>query len=203
MAVLMLAAIGTGLGLAYWGIHTHTNAEQAIQKAKEASEHAQQIEAQTKHQIEEEEKARLATLKDRDRAVADVKADEDSVKDMKEALDFFQTNVLSPDNPVTWTEPKDKHESLREVVDRAETRVTFVKRPLAQATIRELFGATYLALHEPAKAVKQYQQALALREKLQGKQHPDTCACRNQLEVAYRRADRPLDASKLIDPTQK
>jgi tetratricopeptide (TPR) repeat protein len=70
---------------------------------------------------------------------------------------------------------------------------------LAEASIRETLGSTYLDLEEPAPAVKQLERALALREAMLGDDHPATLACRNKLAVAYRRAGRPADASRLYD----
>ena len=84
---------------------------------------------------------------------------------------------------------------------RAESQVaeTFADRPLAEASVREMLGLAYLNLGDAAQAVKQYERALALREAMQGVNHPDTAACRNQLAVAYRLAGRTAEAGRLFD----
>ena len=90
--------------------------------------------------------------------------------------------------------------TLRKAVDAAESQVadTFMDRPTAEASVREMLGLAYLSLGEPARAVQQYQRSLALRESMQGVDHPDTAECRNQLAVAYRLAGRTAEAGRLF-----
>ena len=91
--------------------------------------------------------------------------------------------------------------TLRKAVDVTESKVTeaFADRPLAEASVREMLGLAYLNLGEAAPAVKQYERALALREAMQGGNHPETAACRNQLAVAYRLASLTAEAGHLFD----
>ena len=89
-----------------------------------------------------------------------------------------------------WAGGQGKDVTLRKAVDTAEPQVAaaFADRPLAEASIRELLGMAYLNVGEAARAVKQYERALALREAMHGVNHPDTADCRNKLAVAYRLA---------------
>ena len=81
----------------------------------------------------------------------------------------------------------------------ARVAASFADRPLAEATVRELLGSAYLQLNQAALAVKQYELAFALREGVEGIDHPDTAVCRNQLAVAYRLAGRTEEAAELFD----
>ena len=100
-----------------------------------------------------------------------------------------------------WAGGQGKDVTLRKAVDMAESQVAeaFADRPLGEASVREMLGLTYLNLGEAAQAVKQYERAFALREAMQGVNHPDTAACRNQLAVAYRLAGRTAEAGRLFD----
>ncbi len=91
--------------------------------------------------------------------------------------------------------------TLRKALDSTESQVAeaFADRPLAEAAIREMLGLANLSLGDPARAVTQYERALALRETMQGVDHPETAACRNQLAVAYRLAGRTAEAGRLFD----
>ncbi len=91
--------------------------------------------------------------------------------------------------------------TLRKALDATESQVAgaFADRPLAEASIREMLGLGYLNVGEPAKAVQQDERALALREATQGAADPDAAACRNQLAVAYRLANRTTEAARLFD----
>jgi len=68
-----------------------------------------------------------------------------------------------------------------------------------EASIREMLGLGYLTVGEAQQAVKEYQQALMLREAVQGPNQPDTAGCRNQLAIAYRLAGKTVEAGKLFD----
>jgi tetratricopeptide (TPR) repeat protein len=86
-------------------------------------------------------------------------------------------------------------------VDAVESEVAeaFADRPLAEASIREMLGATEVELGDASRAVKQYERALALRRALLGPDHLDTVACRNRLAGVYRLAGRTAEAGRLYD----
>ncbi len=61
-----------------------------------------------------------------------------------------------------------------------------------------MLGLAYLNVGDAARAVQEYERALALREAVQGDNHPETASCRNQLAIAYRIAGRTDQASRLF-----
>ncbi len=147
-------------------------------------------------------------LKERDQAQADASEARRTAADTNAILDFLKRKLLSAGRPgevslseVFWAGGQGKDVSLRKAVDAAASQVAEVlaDRPMAEASVREILGMTYLNLGEPAQAVKQYERALALREAMQGVNHPDTAECRNRLAVAYRLANRTAEAGRLLD----
>jgi Tetratricopeptide repeat len=90
--------------------------------------------------------------------------------------------------------------TLRKALDPTESQVAgaFADRPLAEGAIREMLGLGYLNVGEAARAVQQFERALALREATPGAAHADADACRNQLAVAYRLADRTTEADRVL-----
>jgi hypothetical protein len=130
-----------------------------------------------------------------------------SETEIKAILDFFQETLLcagrtqeSTLEEAFWTYGQGKEVSLHDAFDSTEKRVAdvFADRPLAEATVREALGRSYVNLGDPARAVPRYEQALALREGLQGPNHTDTGTCRNELAVAYRLADRTIETAHLF-----
>jgi hypothetical protein len=162
-----------------------------------------------KGEIRRAEAALKNASKERDQALAAEKAARRSEGETKAILDFFKKNLLSAsrsgDVSLTaafWAEAggKGKDVTLRQAVDQAGSQVAdaFADRPMAEASIREMLGRAYSSLGDPARAVKQYERALALRETMQGVDHPETAECRNQLAVAYRLAGRTAEAGRLF-----
>lgn len=204
VAVLVLAVIGGGIVLAWWALRAGNEAQLAMNEARLERERVQKNEEESKHQTEQAESARKTLADERDQAVADEKTVKESLEDMKMVVSFFQRSVMSADHHLGWSGAQGKEVTLRKAVDTAEPRIaeTFADRPLAEATIREMFGASYLDLQAPEQAIKEYERALMLRDASQGNDHPDTVACRNQLAVAYRLANRSDQANRLFDPEQ-
>lgn len=201
LASLTILSVLGGGGLAVWAVHTQREANQRVHQAEEERDKAQKSEEQSRQQYEKAEADRQNVAAERDQVVAEVKEAKDAAEDMKAALAFFQGKVLSASRHVGWAGVQSKDVTLRQAVDAAETKVSkeFADRPLAEAAVRELLGTTYLDLTEPALAVKQFERALALRQRLQKSDHPETIACRNKLAVAYRLSGRPEDASRLYN----
>ena len=128
--------------------------------------------------------------------------------DMKAVLSFFKKNLLTAGRPgdtslaaAFWAGGQGKDISLRKAVDMTDARVAeaFADRPLSEASVREMLGWAYLSLGDAPKAIEEYERAFTLREALQGDDHAETAACRNQLAVTYRLAGRPADAARLFD----
>jgi hypothetical protein len=210
MAALLLLAVAAGsAGVAVWAWRGEEQAQAAAHQAAEEREHALQDAAEAKKQHEQAEAARQAVAQARDEAQASAQAAHRSEEDTKAVLAFFQDRLLSAGRrkdwggglPKDWARGLGKAVTLRQAVDAAEPEVAkvFADRPAAEASIREMLGATYQDLEEPALAVKQFERALALRKKVLGPDQPDTVSVRNKLAVAYRLAGRENDASRLYE----
>jgi tetratricopeptide (TPR) repeat protein len=156
----------------------------------------------------EAESAGLTALKELRQAKDAEKAARSSEEEKKAILDFFKNTLLSAGRPggeslseAFRTGGQGKDVTLHKALDLSESRVAeaFADRPLAEAAVREMLGRAYLNVGDPARAIQEYGRSLALREAMQGDNHPDAAACRNQLAVAYRLAGRPDDAARLFD----
>jgi tetratricopeptide (TPR) repeat protein len=156
----------------------------------------------------EAELAWLAAVKELHQAQEAEKTARASEEEKKAILDFLKTTLLSAGRPGSmslteafWTAGKGQDVTLRKAVDVTESQVgeAFTDRPLAEASVREMLGLAYLSLGDAAQAVKEYERAFALREAMQGLNHPDAAACRNQLAVAYRLAGRAGEGGRLFE----
>ncbi len=207
LLLLLVGAVG-GTGLAIWAFHKEGKAEkaqhEAVAKEKKA-EKAEQLFRAKYHEKEAEWKTAIKELHQVRASEAEARRSELRAKAI---LDFVKRNLLSAGAPgnvsledAFWNGGQGKDVTLRKAVDVAESRVdeTFADRPLAEASVREMLGLAYLSVGDPARAIKQYERALELREAMQGFEHPDTATCRNQLAVAYRLAGRTNEASLLFE----
>ncbi len=205
---LVALACGAAGAWGYW--HFFGSAKSGDQKsASKDSASDSAGEDTAKAETRQAEAELKNALKERDRAWASEKAARRSEGDTKAILDFFKKNLLSAGrsgdmslSEAFWAGAggKGKDVTLRQAVDAAESQVAgvFADRPMAEASVREMLGLAYSSLGEPARAVQQYERALALRETMQGVDHPDTAECRNQLAVAYRLAGRTAEAGRLF-----
>ena len=150
----------------------------------------------------------MDAVKELRQARAAEQAARSSEEETKAVLDFFKRTLLSAGRPgdvslaeAFWAGGQGKDVTLRKAVDVTESQVAeaFADRPLGEASVREMLGLAYLSLGDTAQAVKEYERAFALREAMQGANHPDTAACRNQLAVVYRLAGRPAEGGRLFD----
>jgi tetratricopeptide (TPR) repeat protein len=208
-AFLLALAVGVaGTGLAVRALRNEEQARKAETEAVAKQDQAQEAAAKFKSQFLESEAVRKTTAKERDQALAAEQAARRSEEATKAVLDFFKKRLLSAGRPgdvsltdAFWAGGQGKDLTLLKAVDMAEPQVAeaFADRPLGEASVREMLGLAYLNLGQPAQAVKQYERALALREAMQGDEHSDTAACRNQLAVAYRLAGRTAEAGRLFD----
>ncbi len=204
VAALLLLLLGCGVGgtlMALSASQTVAEAQTAVEEAGHKRDEALKSEAALKEQYAQAEAARQTTAKGLDRALLEGAAAQRAHEDARAVLAFLQDRVFSAGRPKAWAGPYDKGVTLRKAVDAAEPEVarTFAGRPLAVAMLREILGAAYLDLDEAPRAVKQYEQALALRQKVQGPEDPDTVACRNNLARAYRLAGRTVEAGALYN----
>ncbi len=132
----------------------------------------------------------------------------DSADESKAVLEFLKSTLLSAGRPggpslsgAFWAGGQGQDVTLRKAVDAAESKAgeVFANRPLAEASVRETLGLAYMNLGDPEQSVKQYRQALALRQATQGFDSPETATCRNQLAVAYRVAGHPDEGGRLFE----
>ncbi|HHK41308.1 MAG TPA: serine/threonine protein kinase, partial [Planctomycetaceae bacterium] len=87
--------------------------------------------------------------------------------------DFLRNELLGQANPY---ENPDRELSLREVLDRASSRITghFPGQPLVEAEIRMTLATAYLHLGELGQAESHFQHARRLRAQQLGSQHRET-----------------------------
>lgn len=201
LLLLLLAAAGMGIGLGVWGWRAEDQARAVIQRAADERDQARKTEKEAKDQRDQAEEARQSVAKERDEALAAQKAAQHSEQATKTVLEFFQDKVLAAGRPRGWAGNPGKDVTLRQAVEAAESKVAeaFADRPLAEASIREILGATEVELGDPSPAIKQYERALALRRALLGPDNPDTVSCRNRLAVVYRLAGRTAEAGRLYE----
>jgi tetratricopeptide (TPR) repeat protein len=203
----LLLAIGVAGGvLTIRALRIEEQARTAVQQADEERERAQKEAKELKRQLDAAEAATQRAVNERDRELAVERTAQRSSEDTKAVLAFFQDRMLSVGRPKgwaggQWAEGWGKSVTLLDAVNAAESKVAevFADRPLAEASIREMLGSTYLDLGEASKAVKQFERALALRQAILGPDQSETVGCRNKLAVAYRLAGRSDEASRLYD----
>lgn len=208
---LFLLLLAAGLAGAYLTVQARqvdALARKTQKEVEEERERAKKEVAESESQRKEAETRKKQADDERDQALAAATAARSSMQAANAVLGFFSDKVLSAGRPEgwkggNWAEVVGKNVKLLDAVDGAEKQVSkaFEDQPLAEAMIREILGSTYKDLGEPAKAVKQYERALALREVVAGPNDAATSACRNELDILYRRANRPDDASRLYEDT--
>jgi serine/threonine protein kinase/tetratricopeptide (TPR) repeat protein len=202
--LLILALGGTGLTIYEW--HEKDQVEAKEKKTEEKLKKAEKEEDKLKGELHLAEAQKQAMIKERDKAQKVERGVRRSETGMKTVLGFLKNKLLAPNSTqetsitdAFWNKSLDI--SMRQAVDRAEQKVaeTFADHPLGEAVVREMLGQAYLNLGEAAKAAKQYQRTLALREAIQGPNNPDTQDAKNQLAIAYRLSDRTEEASRLFE----
>jgi len=202
-ALLLLPVTIGGAGLTAWKLRAEGPEQATLERLQDELEQTRKSEAAVKKQLEEAWEARRSLERERDEALASESEARRSTDDAKAVLAFLRDNVLlAPGRPTSWSrEGLGKDVTLRKAVEAAAAKVegAFPDRPMVEASIREMLGASYLDVGEPEQAVKQYQRAFTLRENELGPDHPDTCDCRNKLAIAYRDAGHLDEASRLYE----
>ena len=91
---------------------------------------------------------------------------------------------------------------LREILDQTAKRLDDLKgQPSVDADLRATLGRVYYDLAEYAKAVAMHRQALAMREKLLGSEHPDVIGTRNDLGTLLVDEGKPAQAETIFRET--
>lgn len=213
--LVFAGVVGLSGGVAAaWGYAHFLRADKAAEKKSSGKDAAagQAADPSRKNSdqnmLRQAETAWMAAIKELHRAQEAEKAARHSEAESKAVLQFFEKTLLSAGRPgntslpdAFWAGGQGKDLTLRKAVDLTESRVaeSFADRPLAEATVREMLGLSYLGLNAAPEAVKQYQRALALREAFQGSGEAETADCRNQLAVANRLAGQADEAGRLFD----
>jgi serine/threonine protein kinase len=206
LLLFLFALAATGASVGTWALVKEHHARQAQKQAEENQAKAEKSEKEYKLKLHQAKEAHKVAAEERDRAQKAEQAAQRKEEDTKAMLAFFKEKLLSVGRPgdvslsdAFWAGGQGKDVTLLKAVDAAASRVkqVFADRPLSEASIREMLGLAYLNLGEAKHAVKEYEQAFALRASNQGVNHPETADCRNQLAIAYRLADRPGEASRL------
>jgi hypothetical protein len=208
-AVLLLPVALGGAGLTMWKLRADDPAQTTLQQVTEERDQAQKAEAEVKKQLEKVIVARQDLEQERDQAMAREKDARSSAEDTKAVLDFLRDYVfLAAGHPTAWSrEGLGKDVTLRKAVEAAAAKVSgaFPHRPMAEASIHVLLGASFQDLGQAEQAVKQYERAFQLREQVLGPDDPATVDSRNKLAVAYREIGQTDKASNLYltDPNSK
>lgn len=109
--------------------------------------------------------------------------------------DFFN-ETLTPDDP----EGTDGRElTVHSVLDKAAGQIEarFSGQPLLEAEIRQCLGLRYMALKDCDAAQQHLSEAVELRQRHLGKDHPSTLAARHGLANVLRFQRKPVEAERL------
>jgi eukaryotic-like serine/threonine-protein kinase len=117
--------------------------------------------------------------------------------------DFLQKDLLriaSPQVPLEGGPRANPVLNVRAALDRAAAKIDerFRDQPLVEAEMRLTIADAYRGIWEPAKAVPQLQQAVALRKAHLGPGHRDTLFGVHTLELAYEETGYFDDALALL-----
>jgi len=128
-----------------------------------------------------------------------------SAAESRAVLGFFRNNVLAATRPGGQMGGLDKDLTVRQAVDAAEPKIagSFKDQPTVEADIRNTLGTTYYYLGDPARAIPQFERALALREAKLGPDHSQTLITRSDLAGLYGASGRLAEAIAVYETTVK
>ena len=120
--------------------------------------------------------------------------------------DFLQNDVLAQASAAKQSGPGTKPDpdlKVRTALDRAAHRIQgkFEKEPQVEAAIRNTVGTAYIGLGLFPEAAKQLEAALDLRQRVLGREHPETLRSMNNLGNVYWREGKYPQAEALDDQT--
>jgi serine/threonine protein kinase len=126
-----------------------------------------------------------------------------SEADAKAVLEFFQKRVLSAAAPKGQYGGLGPDVTIRAAVDQAEPIIakSFKDQPLAEASIRQVLGHTYVFAGLYPRAIDQHQRALTLRRTHLGADHPETLKSMVSLAQDYDMEGLPAEALRLYEET--
>lgn len=192
-AGLVTAAVMAGTLVSIWQAVLARRAEQnAVTAWAEEFQRRQEVEDQRNRARDAEALARSSEEKARQ-----------SESEARAVLQFFQQNVLAASRPLYQQGGLGIDATIRAVVDAAEPQIAgaFKGRPLAEASIRDALGESYLYLGEPVKAVRQHELSKQLRAEHLGPDHPETLTAMNNLALALKAIGKRDQALALFEET--
>jgi serine/threonine protein kinase len=197
--VILLLLVGGIVGTA-WSLVRAVNAERVALADRDAADKARKEEAKQRATADEQRgRAEKSEQAAKDEAVKAKQAADEA----KAVLDFFQNQVLAAARPEGQDWGLGKDATIRRAVDAAEPKIAeaFKDKPLVEASIRNVLGATYFCLGEPALAIQQLEQARSKRQLHLGPDHIDTLLTMNNLAVNYLGAGKFELALPLMEQT--
>jgi tetratricopeptide (TPR) repeat protein len=134
------------------------------------------------------------------------RSESEALKSKSEAvatLEFFQKKVLAAARPKDLDGGLGLDATIRAAVDAAEPKIekSFADQPAVEAAVRVTLGESFYYMGDFAPAIRQFEQAAALRRQCLGPDDPDTLASIDNLALAYRDAGRLADALPLFEET--
>ncbi|MBX3399647.1 MAG: protein kinase [Gemmataceae bacterium] len=133
-----------------------------------------------------EEKQRQKAEESRDEALAERKRADEEAEVAKAVSDFISHSLLGKGNPyvqATDGHAYDKNITLREVVDRAASKIDerFPDRPLVAAALHNAVASVYQGQLEPAKAIPHAERCWELTRSVRGDDHRETIRAVNSI----------------------
>jgi serine/threonine protein kinase/tetratricopeptide (TPR) repeat protein len=182
--LLLVTATGVSIGLAVWALRAQqvaTGAAAAERTAREGETKEKQLAQQHEREAKEAAAAR------------------------QDVLDFFDKKILAAVRPRGQKGGLGPDVTVRQAIEAAEPQIAaaFKDRPAVEASVRDTMGLSYWYAGEHDLAIRQYQQALALRQAALGPDHPDTLKTLNNLATAYADSGKPEQALPLLQDVLK
>jgi tetratricopeptide (TPR) repeat protein/predicted Ser/Thr protein kinase len=130
---------------------------------------------------------------------------DDQREQARAVLGFFQERVLAAARPEGEAGGLGNNVTIRAALDAAGPTIeqAFADQPAVAATVRDTLGTTYWYLGESLLAIRQFEQAVALRQQVLGPDHYETLKSMNNLALAYQDAGRFGDAVPLFEEVLK
>ncbi len=180
-AILLLAAIGTGIAAAFIAA---ANQQARIEKTQA------EINAQKALTAAESEKLAKQAAQARE-------------AEMKAVLEFVQNNIFAATRPEGEDGGLGRDVSLQEAIETALPFVenSFADQPVIEARLRTTLGISFRHLDRADMAVNQEQKASVLFTQHLGPDHPATLGSMNNLALSYRALGRRTEALQLHEAT--
>jgi eukaryotic-like serine/threonine-protein kinase len=137
----------------------------------------------------------------RDKAQENERKAVQAAADTTMVLNFFTLTVLNPSMDTLLTKGEISHITLKDALLNAEKRVAVSvgKKPLLEASVRQVLGSGLSALGESRVSLTQMEKAFAIRKEKLGLQHPETVEVMVLLAPAYLANEKPMQAISMLE----